>query len=253
MSGEPIIELKGVSVPSRRDAEIGVMEEVTWTVRAGEFWVTGGVQGTGKSDLAFMLAGLTKPLAGEYLLFGQDMGRHFGEKFLANRLRTALVFDDARLFGTQTVAENVALPVRYHQNLTAEESSTWVAALLEGVECADQAEAMPAAISRSWRRRVALARALALRPEVLFLENPLRGLDARHALWWIDFTTQLWRGHPLMSGKKMTVVATTDEFWPWRNSGAQFAHLRDKTLVETGATFPAEDMRFHPMAAGEEE
>ena len=238
-------------VPSRRDAEAPVLDDVNWSVGAGEFWVVGGLQGSGKSDLMFMLGGLTKPLGGCYELFGQDMAQHFGDEFLPNRLRVGVVFDDARLFGGLTVAENVALPIRYHQNISAEQSASWIGALLKGTEIAEFAGEQPSAMSRTWRRRAALARALALRPEVLFLENPLRGLDARHVVWWVTFIVNLVRGHALMAGRRLTVVASTDEFRPWVETGAQFAELRGRKFSVVGATAPEDALGF-VKSSGEE-
>lgn len=250
MSAPPIIEMREVTIPSRRDNELPVAEKVSWSVSSGELWIVGGLLGSAKSDFIFLLGGLTRPLGGSYLLFGQDMGKHFGDEFLPNRLRTAIVFDDARLFATQTIAENVALPIRYHQNLTPEESAGWVAALLQETGVAEMAGEKPGTVSRQWRRRAALARALALRPELIFVENALRGLDARHASWWVDFLGKLQKGHSLMAGKPMTVVATTDEYWPWRNSGARFAAL-DGGLAVTGFTAPPDHAPLAPWMVGE--
>lgn len=250
-AAETILELRDVSVPSRRDNETVSVEGVNWTAGAGEFWILGGPQGSGKSDVMFMVAGMTKPLRGGYTLFGQDMGSHFGDEFLPSRLRVGVVFDDARLFNHLSVAENVALPVRYHHNFHGDEAETWIAALLRATDIAEFAASPPGLLSRSWRRRVALARALALRPEVLFLENPLRGLDASHAAWWIDFTRQLWRGHELMSGRAMTIVVTTDEFRPWQDAGAQFAALENGKFAVAGNAAPEDEVRRPRVAAGE--
>ena len=250
MSGEPIIELREVSVPTRWDAESISIEGVNWTVREDEFWVLGGMQGTGKSDLLMLLAGLNRPASGAYTLFGQDMAKHFGDDFLPCRLRVGLVFDDARLFNHLTVAENVALPARYHNDLHADEAQTWVSALLQATELTGFAESTPGAMARNWRRRAALARALALRPEVLMLENPLRGLDARHVAWWIDFVKQLWRGHDLMRGEAMTVILSTDEFRPWHEAGAKFALLDSRQFVVKDETAPEDDLRLLRVAVG---
>jgi len=241
MNAEIILELRDVTVPSRRDAEAASIESVNWSVRAHEFWIVGGLHGTGKSDLVFMLAGLTKPLRGAYTLFGQDMGERFGDEFLANRLRVGMVFDDERLLNHLTLAENVALPARYHHNLHADEAADWGEALLKATGVLEFANHTPGTVARHWRRRAALARALALRPEVLFLENPLRGLDWHHTAWCIDFVQRLWRGHDLMSGKPMTVVTSTDEFRPWREAGAQFATLHGRKFEVAGAAVPADD------------
>ena len=251
MNGDIICELQEVIVPSRRDADVESISAVNWTVRKHDFWIVGGLQGAGKSDLMFMLAGLTKPINGCYRLFGQDMAENFGDEFLPNRLRFGMVFDDARLLSHLTVAENVALPARYHHNLTADEVETWVAALMRATDVFAFASSTPSVVARPWRRRVALARALALKPEVLFLENPLRGLDARYAAWWVAFTQQLWRGHDLMSGKPMTIVASTDEFRPWRTSGAQFATLHNRKFEAIGDVAPEDDIRMTRVVQAE--
>lgn len=252
MTAENILELRAVAVPARRDRQFVSLEGVDWTVRAGEFWIVGGPQGSGKSDLLFVLAGLAKPLGGHGTLFGQDMDASFGDEHLPHRLRAGLVFDDARLFHHLTIAENIALPVRYHQNLHAEEVEPWVAALLRATELTEFADHTPGMVTRGWRRRAALARALALRPEMLFLENPLRGLDAPHAAWWIRFVQQLWRGHELMSGRGLTVIATTDEFQLWQKSGAQFATLSGGKFIMAGLRAPADEAPQPDAVAAQE-
>lgn len=249
MSGEPIMELREVAVPARWDAESITVEDVNWTVREDEFWVLGGLQGSGQSDLLLLLAGLNRPAGGAYTLFGHDMTQHFGDDFLSCRLRAGLVFDDARLFNHLTVAENIALPARYHNDLHADEVETWVGALLKATGLAGFAKSAPGTMARNWRRRAALARALALRPEVLLLENPLRGLDAYHAAWWIDFVRQLWRGHDLMRGEAMTVILTTDEFRPWRDAGAKFALLDARQFVVKDHVAPEDEARLPGVPA----
>jgi ABC-type sulfate/molybdate transport systems ATPase subunit len=244
MNGEFILNLRDVAVPSRRDTEIASIQGMNWSVRPHEFWVVGGLQGAGKSDLMSMLAGLTSPLDGSYQLFDQDMGEHFSDEFLPNRLRVGMVFDDARLLVHLTVAENVALPAQYHHNLHADEAQGWVEALLKATEILELASNTPSVIARQWRRRAALARALALKPEVLLLENPLRGLDWQHTAWWVAFAQKLWHGHDLMSGKPMTIVSCTDEFRPWRGSGAQFAVLRDGQFEVIGSSAPEDETRM---------
>ena len=252
MNTEAIIEMRDVTVPSRRDSETPTIEGVNWTVREREFWIVGGLQGSGKSDLVFMLAGLTKPLSGNYTLYGQDMTQHFGDEFLPCRLRVGVVFDDARLLEHLTIAENVALPARYHHDLHAAETEDWVGALLRATDVAEFASNTPGIIALGWRRRAALARALTLRPELLLLENPLRGLDARHAAWWIEFVKKLSRGHDLMRGRAMTVVVSTDEFRPWRDVGAQFATLNERKFVIAGEDVPPDEVSLSKIGAGEE-
>jgi ABC-type transporter Mla maintaining outer membrane lipid asymmetry ATPase subunit MlaF len=192
----------------------------------------------------FMLAGLTKPTRGAYTLFGQDMTQHFGDKFLPSRLRVGMVFDDARLLNHLTIAENVSLPPRYHNDLHAAEVEGWLEALLKAADIVEFANDTPSLLGRQWKRRAALVRALSLRPELLLLENPLRGLDARHTAWWVKFVKELWHGHDLMRGKAMTVIVSTDEFRPWREAGAQFAILDQKTFELIGDTPPGDDTQM---------
>jgi putative ABC transport system ATP-binding protein len=248
MKGEPIIELRDLTVPSRRDAEVVALEGVNWTVREDDFWIVGGLQGSGKSDLMFMLAGLTKPTSGAYTLFGHDMTQHFGDKVLPYRLRVGMVFDDARLLNHLTVAENISLPARYHNDLHAEEAEGWCVELLNTMDIMEFAGNTPSMLARQWKRRAALARALSLRPELLLLENPLRGLDARHTAWWTSFVKDLWRGHDLLRGKAMTIIVSTDEFRPWREAGAQFATLHQKTFETIGDAAPEDDTQMRHAA-----
>ena len=252
MNENRLFELRDVTVPYRRDPDRATLEEVNWTVHENDLWVVGGLQGTGKSDLIFMLAGLTKPIRGSYTLFGQDMGSRFGDEFLPSRLRMGVVFDDSRLLNHLTFAENIALPARYHENLHAGEADGWVEALLKAANIHNFAHNTPSMVAWHWRRRAALVRALALRPELLFLENPLRGLDWRHTAWWIDFIQRLWRGHDLMRGRPLTIVASTDEFRPWRDVGAKFAVLREQRFEIAHENMPADDApTMTGMATGE--
>ena len=111
-----------------------------------------------------------------------------------------------------TIAENVALPLRYHRNLPIEEMADTVETLLELLEINDYADLTPANVAASWRQRVALARALVLKPELLLLDNPLTpGLGTRHRQWLLNFLDQLNRGHKFFGDQPMTIVATTDD------------------------------------------
>ncbi len=251
MSGDVIIEMREVAVPFRRNSEIATVEGMNWTVRAGEFWIVGGPQGSGKSDLVFMLAGLTKPLRGSYTLYGRDMAARFGDEFAESRRRVGMVFDDSRLLNHLTLSDNIALPVRYHHDLHAVDADEWVGELMRATGVEEYAGNTPSTVAWHWRRRAALARALSLRPEVLFLENPLRGLDARQVRWWLNFLAQLDRGHELMRGRPTTIVATADEFRPWAEVKAHFASLNARQFTVTGETMPSDDVPLSPVVAGE--
>ncbi|MGH7972245.1 MAG: ATP-binding cassette domain-containing protein, partial [Limisphaerales bacterium] len=112
-----VIELRNVTVSSMHDPGVVVAQEVNWTVAAGEYWVVAGLQGSGKSDFLMMAAGLMAPAEGEYHLFGETMPI-FEDARLEHRLRLGLVFETGQLFNHLTVWENIALPLRYHRNLS---------------------------------------------------------------------------------------------------------------------------------------
>jgi ABC-type transporter Mla maintaining outer membrane lipid asymmetry ATPase subunit MlaF len=230
----PAIEMRGVSVAAMRDTSFIVVEDVNWSVAAGEFWVIAGQEHSGKSDLLMLAAGLMPPAAGSYKLFGNDTG-NFGEAELAERLRVGFVFQGGHLFNQLTIAENVALPLQYGQNLSPGAAALEVQALLELMELAPLADVTPSNIAANWRQRAALARALILKPEVLLLDNPLSGLGARHLQWWLRFLDRLSRGHEQLGGGPMTIAATADDLRPWQNARRKFALLRDKRFIPLGS------------------
>ena len=223
----PVIEMIGVTILSRRAPDQVAVADVDWTVAREDFWVIGGLQGSGKSDLLATAAALVKPEAGTYRLFGQEIMPTYDNECLAERLRVALVFGDGgRLFNHLTVEENVALPLRYHHP-DSSVAQARVDALLDTTETADFRGAVPSDINPSRRQRVALARALALKPEVLLLDNPLASLDPRQTRWWIDLLDQLAAGHPLMDGQPMTIVVAVDDLRSWQQPQRKFALLEE--------------------------
>ena len=242
------IEMRGVSAGAMRDTNVTVVGDVNWTVMPGEFWVIAGQQHSGKSDFLKMTAGLMAPVSGSYKLFGIET-RTFGEAELAERLRVGFVFEGGQLFNHLTIAGNVALPLQYNQNLTSDAAARESQSLLEQMELTPLADVMPASVAANWRQRAALARALVLRPEVLLLDNPFRGLGGRHLQWWLRFLDRLWRGHEWSGGRPMTMVVTTDDLSRlagWQDAGRKFALLRDKKFIPLGS-WPAVEAASDPV------
>ena len=116
---------------------------------------------------------------------------------------------------------------------------------LELVGLADAGHKKPGELSGGMRKRAGLARALALKPEVLLVDNPLAGLDRRHVHWWLGFLDQLSSGHKLMQSRPVTLVVTASDSGPWKGHARQFAVLRNHSFVALGAWEQLE-------AAGEE-
>ena len=229
-----VIEMSGADITALRDTTLVVVENVDWSVLPGEFWVVAGQQHSGKSDLLLNAAGLMIPARGSCRLFGTDT-KNLDESQLAERLRVGFAMADGKLFNQFTVAENVALPLRYHKNLTDTETARAVETLLELLELAPFANATPGNLAANWRQRTALARALILKPELLLLDNPNGGLMARSRQWLLDFLDQLNRGHEFFGGRPMTVVVTTDDLHLWQHPQRKFAALHEGTFSVLGA------------------
>lgn len=234
ISDQAMVEMRGVQVTALRDSSLVVLENVNWSVLPGEFWVVAGPQLAGKSDLLLHAAGLLAPIAGECRIFGCNT-TEFDETRIAERLRIGFVFADGKLFKQLTVAENVALPLRYHRNLADAEIPRNVEALLELVELTPYAGVTAGNVAPVWRQRAALARALALRPELLLLDNPHGVLIARHRQWLVDFLDQLWQGHEFFGGRPTTIIVTTDDLQLWRHPRRKFAAVHEGNFCALGA------------------
>jgi ABC-type transporter Mla maintaining outer membrane lipid asymmetry ATPase subunit MlaF len=229
----PVIEVEDATLVSMRAPSVVHARGIDWSIAPGEFWVVAGLQGAGKTDLLMMLAGLLPPASGACRWFGSEepLGN---EGRLADRLRVGLVFEGAQLLHQLTVRENVALPLRYHRNQSLKSVAPAVDELLHVLGLTTLAEHSPGALGRNWQRRAALARALALNPEVLLVDSPLAGLDLRHAHWWLEFLQQLSSGHPLMNHKPMTLVTSAADLRSWRGVAQKCALLTDDRLVVVG-------------------
>ncbi len=221
------IEMSGVAVSAMREPDTFVVEQVNWSVAVGDFWALAGFHGSGKSDLLLLTAGLMAPARGSYRLFGGEMPE-FEDEQLRERLRVGLVSDHCPLFNHLSVAENIALPLRYHEALPTAEITDRVKQLLALTELTPHADRAPSSLGRNWRKRASLARALALQPEILLVDNPLGGADVRDSAWWLAFLAALAAGHDFMPGKRRTtLVVAADDFRPWQGRASHFAVLRD--------------------------
>ena len=232
-SATPAFEMRNVTVTALRNASVVVLEQVNWTVEPGDYWAVAGLLRSGKSDLLALAAGISRPTRGVHHLFGQELLTGFEAERLALRLRVGLVFDGGQLLHHLTLTENIALPLLYHRGASPEISAR-IQALVELTGLEPWADSSPSTVNRNWQQRFGLARALALMPEVLLLDNPLSGLDPRDAAWWLETVDALAAGHPIMGGKPLTIVVTGDNLRPWRNRARQFAVLKNQQFIPLG-------------------
>ncbi len=231
----PLLEISGVDVGWADQPETPRIRNVEWRLDAGAYWVIGGPADSGKTAFLQTAAGLQRAARGSVRLFGRDMAALPEPELLRLRTRVGYVFKGGgRLFTDLTVAENIALPVRYHRNLGADEALQTVHALLHLTELGEVGADGPQRLPGGMRQRVGLARALALRPEILFLDEPLAGLGWGQRRWWLDFLDQLAKGIPFMEGHPVAIVAATNDFAPWSGRPVSFAMLREQRWETLG-------------------
>jgi len=174
MTAEIHIRCRGLE---KRFRDKAVLRGVTLDVRTGETLVVLGGSGSGKSVLLKHMNALLTPDAGSVEVDGVVLG-HSGEDELARiRRNIAMLFQQAALFDSLTVAENVAYPLREHHLCAELELRERVAAALDMVGLAGTESLMPSELSGGMRKRAALARALVLEPRAVLYDEPTTGLD----------------------------------------------------------------------------
>lgn len=154
-----------------------VLNGIDLTVGAGETLAVLGRSGTGKSVLLKLIVGLQKPDSGSICIHGHEMTKSNLEEVNDIRKTMGFLFQHAALYDSLTVEENVAFPLRRHTKMTASDRGERVKALLAGVGMEADLKKMPGDLSGGMQKRVGLARALALEPGILLLDEPTAGLD----------------------------------------------------------------------------
>ncbi len=154
-----------------------ILKDVDLTVETGEIRVILGGSGCGKSTLLKCCIGLLRPMDGEIEMLGQRLDQLDGAERTALLTRIGVLFQYGALLGSITIGENVALPMREHTDLPESVINEMVRLKLAAVELTHAEHLLPSELSGGMRKRAALARALALDPELLFCDEPGAGLD----------------------------------------------------------------------------
>ncbi|HET9795713.1 MAG TPA: ABC transporter ATP-binding protein [Thermoanaerobaculia bacterium] len=154
-----------------------VLAGASLTVLSGETMVILGPSGTGKSVLLRHINGLTKPDSGQVFVCGRDIVPLSEEELVEVRLRVSMLFQGGALFDSMNVLDNVAFPMREHTEMTPKEIKDRVADKLAMVGLPGTQKKMPSELSGGMRKRVALARSIALDPEIILFDEPTTGLD----------------------------------------------------------------------------
>ena len=170
----PVIEFQKV------DMSFGpkvVLDQVSFSVARGETLAVIGPSGTGKSTVLKILIGLLKPLGGHVLIQGQPVENDTEAQWNQLRQHMGMVFQYSALFDFLDVGENVAFGLRQHTSMSEDAIQKRVKELLEAVGLAGNEHVYPAQLSGGMQKRVGLARALALQPDIILYDEPTAGLD----------------------------------------------------------------------------
>lgn len=174
VSADPLIEVRDLKF--RRGSRI-IYDGINVQIARGKITAFMGPSGTGKTTLLRLIGGQLKPDSGQVLLEGQDIARMSRRELFHVRERMGMLFQSGALFTDLSVYENVAFPLRAHTRLSEALIGEIVALKLEAVGLRGSEHLMPAELSGGMNRRVALARAIALDPDLIMYDEPFAGQD----------------------------------------------------------------------------
>jgi phospholipid/cholesterol/gamma-HCH transport system ATP-binding protein len=199
---DPVLSLRSLRVSY---GEREILHGISFDVLRGETLVILGGSGSGKSTLLRTLVGLEKPSSGEILIKGRDLAKTSAEEMDEIRTKIGMSFQGGALFGSMTVGENVSLPLREHTKLEDSTIEIIVRLKLQQVGLEGFEYYTPAQLSGGMKKRAAVARALAMDPEILFFDEPSAGLDPIIAAGIDELILELKRAF------HMTIIVVTHE------------------------------------------
>jgi len=174
MAEDSIVEVKDLTAGYGSTI---ILEHLNFKIPRGQIFVILGGSGCGKSTLLKHLIGLYPPVTGEILIGGGNLATADGAERLAMLQKIGVMYQSSALFGSMTLAENVMLPLEEFTSLPQEGRRLMAWSKLELVGLGDFMHHLPAEVSGGMQKRAAIARAMALDPAVLFLDEPSAGLD----------------------------------------------------------------------------
>ncbi len=170
----PVIEVQGIAAYYRDNH---VLEDISFQVRRGEIFVVVGESGCGKSTLLRCMIGLYRPDHGRIFIRGIEIVSAEDEKMLQVKKEIGVLFQSSALIGSMTLGENIALPLQAHTDLSADMIDRIVKMKLSLVHLSGYEDYLPAQLSGGMKKRAGIARAMALDPQILFLDELSAGLD----------------------------------------------------------------------------
>jgi phospholipid/cholesterol/gamma-HCH transport system ATP-binding protein len=221
----PAIELHAVHIAFDSPE---VLRGIDLSVMKGEILTIMGGSGSGKSVLLRLIAGLIKPDRGEIRIDGTDIVPLNEDAMLSFRQRMGMVFQQAALFDSMSVADNIAYPLREHAMLDEAAIQSRVAELLDIVGLPGIQEQFPAELSGGMRKRVGIARALAMKPAIVLYDEPTSGLDPSNSKMISQLIMQV-----ASTFGTTSVVVSHDLYWSLKIS-TRVALIYDGKIIVVG-------------------
>ena len=209
--------------------ELKVLNGVDLKVAVGETVSVLGQSGTGKSVLLKLLIGLEKPNSGSIQIGGEEITKLSMEQLNDVRKRIGFLFQQAALYDSLTLIQNVEFPLSRHTRLTPDERRARAEELLTRVGMDSDAEKLPAEISGGMKKRAGLARALALGPELVMFDEPTAGLDPVTAAEIAHLIQDL------KSSQHITSIVVTHDLRTARSISDRFVMLHEGNVLVDGS------------------
>ena len=219
-----------------------VLEDINFEVRPGEIFVILGGSGCGKSTLLKHMISLREPTKGRVLIDGMDVAAAEGSELLEILRRIGVMYQQGALFGSMNLMDNICLVLEEFTSLPRAAMEMIALMKLNIVGLADAADKMPSELSGGMKKRAAIARAMALDPKILFLDEPSAGLDPITSAQVDELILKL------SQNLKMTFVIVTHELPSIFTVADRVIMLEKnaKTIIATGTPYELRDQSDNP-------
>lgn len=223
----PVIEIKNLS---KSFGDNDVLKGVNLSVNKGEDLIILGRSGSGKSVTIKCLVGLVPTDEGEINVFGTDITKSSAKELNEIRARIGFLFQNGALYDSMSVRQNLAFTLKHHdKTIPSEEVEKQIIEALENVGLEDAIDKMPSELSGGMRKRIGLARAMIIKPEIMLYDEPTSGLDTITSREITELMLSI------QKKRKTTSIIITHDMASAKLAGSRIMILKDGTITAEGS------------------